>query len=92
MLFDFDFISLEECFFENTPDEQSPNQVKFYYEDWQKDFFRDNIRRQGTNIQSMGKFFSRIPIKKLQRFVAREGDILEDVMHSSPVNSHFSEE
>ena len=90
--FDFDFISLEECFFENTPDEQSPNQVKFYYEDWQKDFFRDNIRRQGTNIQSMGKFFSRIPIKKLQRFVAREGDILENVMHSSPVNSHFSEE
>jgi hypothetical protein len=90
--FDFDFISLEECFFENSPDEHSPTQVKFYYENWQKDFFRDNIQRQGTNIQSMGKFFSRIPIKKLQRFVAREGDILENIMHSSPVNSHFSEE
>ena len=39
----------------------------FYYEQWQKDFFTDQMKKHGTSPQGLGKLLSRIPIKKTQR-------------------------
>jgi two-component SAPR family response regulator len=70
--FDFDFITLESENFKDLPTEVLPSTIRFYYKKWQKDYFEDTIRRHGESIQSMGKIFSRIRIKSLQRVVARE--------------------
>ena len=70
--FSFNFIALELENFKNLPAEESPTTARFYYEQWQKDYFEDTIRRHGESIQSMGKIYSRIRIKSLQRVVARE--------------------
>ena len=70
--FDFDFITLESEHFKGLPTEVLPSTVRFYYKKWQKDYFEDTIQRHGESIQSMGKIFSRIRIKSLQRVVARE--------------------
>ena len=70
--FHFDFITLESEHFKNLPTEELPSTVRFYYKQWQKDYFEDTINRHGESIQSMGKIFSRIRIKSLQRVVARE--------------------
>ena len=70
--FDFDFINLEFEDFKILPTEVLPSTVRFYYKKWQKDYFEDTIQRHGESIQSMGKIFSRIRIKSLQRVVARE--------------------
>ena len=70
--FSFDFIALESENFKSLPVEESPAKARFYYEQWQKDYFEDTIRRHGKSIQSMGKIYSRIRIKSLQRVVASE--------------------
>ena len=70
--FSFDFIALELENFKNLPVEESPATARFYYEQWQKDYFEDTIQRHGESIQAMGKIYSRIRIKSLQRIVSRE--------------------
>ena len=70
--FIFDFVALESENFKSLPVEESPAKARFYYEQWQKDYFEDTIQRHGKSIQSMGKIYSRIRIKSLQRVVARE--------------------
>jgi len=70
--FNFDFVALESEHFKSLPDEECPAKVRFYYQQWQKDYFEDTVRRHGESIQAMGKIYSRIRIKSLQRVVARE--------------------
>jgi hypothetical protein len=70
--FSFDFVALESEYFKDPPTEESPTTLRFYCQQWQKDYFEDTIRRHGENIQAMGKIFSRIRVKSLQRVVARE--------------------
>ena len=70
--FSFDFIALELEHFKSLPVEESPGTVRFYYKQWQKDYFEDTISRHGESIQAMGKIYSRIRIKSLQRAVAKE--------------------
>ena len=70
--FNFDFVTLESEHFKSLPAEERPTKVRFYYQQWQKDYFEDTIQRHGESIQAMGKIFSRIRIKSLQRVVARE--------------------
>lgn len=73
--FDFDFVGMESEFFETLPVKRSPVKIKFSYEDNQKEFFVDNVQRQGESLQAMGKIFSRINIKKLQRKVYSESEM-----------------
>jgi hypothetical protein len=76
--FSFDFVTLESEGFDSLPAENFPTTVRFYYQQWQKDYFEDTVRRHGESIQAMGKIYSRIRIKSLQRAVAREnqwGDV-----------------
>ena len=70
--FNFDFVALESEHFKSLPAEECSTKVRFYYQQWQKDYFEDTIRRHGESIQAMGKIYSRIRIKSLQRVVARE--------------------
>ena len=70
--FSFDFVALESEHFKGPPSEECPTKVRFYYQQWQKDYFEDTIQRHGETIQAMGKIYSRIRIKSLQRVVARE--------------------
>ena len=70
--FNFDFIVLESEHFKDLPIEESPATLRFYFRQWQKDYFEDTTRRHGENIQAMGKIYSRIRIKSLQRMVAKE--------------------
>ena len=70
--FSFDFVALESENFKSLPAEECPAKVRFYYQQWQKDYFEDTIRRHGESIQAMGKIYSRTRIKSLQRVVARE--------------------
>jgi hypothetical protein len=70
--FNFDFVALESEHFKNPPAEECPVKVRFYYQQWQKDYFEDTIQRHGESIQAMGKIYSRIRIKSLQRVAARE--------------------
>lgn len=71
----FDFVTAEKEYFETLPQETCPCKIRFYYEDWQKEFFIDNVQRQGSSIQAMGKIFSRVPIKKFQRSVSKESEM-----------------
>lgn len=73
--FEFDFVALEAESFSTIPQRKSLCTINFFYEEWQKEFFVDNVKRQGDSIQALGKIFSRIPIKKLQRTVARESEM-----------------
>jgi len=68
----FDFVALESEHFKSLPSEECPTKVRFYYQQWQKDYFEDTIQRHGETIQAMGKIYSRIRIKSLQRAVAKE--------------------
>ena len=70
--FNFDFLVLESKHFKSPPAEECPVKVRFYYQQWQKDYFEDTIRRHGESIQAMGKIYSRIRIKSLQRVTALE--------------------
>ena len=70
--FNFDFVALESKHFKSPPTEECPVKVRFFYQQWQKDYFEDTIRRHGESIQAMGKIYSRIRIKSLQRVAARE--------------------
>lgn len=65
--FDFDFIALERANFTSIPTQKKPTDIVFYYEQWQKDFFTDQMKKHGTSPQGLGKLLSRIPIKKTQR-------------------------
>lgn len=65
--FDFDFIALERENFSRIPTQKKPTDIAFYYEQWQKDFFTDQMGKHGTSPQGFGKLLSRIPIKKTQR-------------------------
>jgi tRNA A37 methylthiotransferase MiaB len=65
--FDFDFITLEQENFTSIPTQKKPTDIVFYYEQWQKDFFTDQMKKHGTSPQGLGKLLSRIPIKKTQR-------------------------
>ncbi len=65
--FDFDFIALEKENFTRIPTQKKPTSIVFYYEQWQKDFFTDQMMKHGTSPQGLGKLLSRIPIKKTQR-------------------------
>ena len=73
--FDFDFVKMELDAFNTLPKEISPVKIRFLYEDEQKEFFIDNVRRQGDGLQAMGKIFSRINIKKLQRKAYSESEM-----------------
>jgi hypothetical protein len=70
--FNFDFVALEAEHFKSLPAKECPSKVRFYYQQWQKDYFEDTVQRHGKSIQAMGKIYSRIRIKSLQRVVARE--------------------
>ncbi len=65
--FQFDFVALETQRFGTLPECPRPTSVQFYYDDWQKEFFTDQIRRYGTDAQAWTKMFSRTPIKKMFR-------------------------
>ena len=65
--FSFDFVELEANFFHKLPTEESPTTIRFYYKQWQKDYFEDTFRRQGMTIQAMGKIYSRTRVKSFQR-------------------------
>ena len=73
--FDFDFAKMESDSFNTLPKEISSTKIRFLYEEEQKQFFIDNVQRQGDNIQAMGKIFSRINIKKLQRKTYSESEM-----------------
>ena len=72
--FSFDFVELESNFFKKLPTGESPTTIRFYYKQWQKDYFEDTFRRQGMTIQAMGKIYSRTRVKSFQRVVARESE------------------
>jgi hypothetical protein len=40
---------------------------QFYYDDWQKEFFGDQVRRYGRDAKGWSKMVSRTPIKKMFR-------------------------
>ncbi|MBL96639.1 MAG: hypothetical protein CMF52_02390 [Legionellales bacterium] len=84
--FNFDFISLESTFFESVPSDKEPTKICFFYQKWQKEFISDQLKRHGESIQSVGKIFSRVPIKKLQRVSAREGEVKYDGDHLTAEN------
>jgi radical SAM superfamily enzyme YgiQ (UPF0313 family) len=65
--FDFDIVALEERHFDHFPEHRQPTVVRFYYDDWQKEFFDDQLRRYGRDAQAWTKMFSRAPIKKMFR-------------------------
>jgi radical SAM superfamily enzyme YgiQ (UPF0313 family) len=65
--FQFDFVALEAQRFTNLPKEPKATTIEFYYDDWQKEFFADMIRRYGRDEQAWTKMFSRTPIKKMFR-------------------------
>ena len=73
--FDFDFAKMESDDFNTLPKEISSTKISFLHEEEQKQFFIDNVQRQGDNIQAMGKIFSRINIKKLQRKTYSESEM-----------------
>ena len=41
--------------------------MRFYYDDWQKEFFGDQVRRYGRDAKGWSKMVSRTPIKKMFR-------------------------
>jgi hypothetical protein len=85
--FDFDFIALEKENFSRMPTQKNPTDIAFYYEQWQKDFFSDQMEKHGTSPQGLGKLLSRIPIKKTQR-ATRYADsvVLENVSSHAPLS------
>lgn len=72
--FNFDFVALEAESFTNMPTLMKPTDICFYYEQWQKDFFSDQMARHGTSHQGLGKLLSRVPIKKTQRATSYADD------------------
>jgi hypothetical protein len=85
--FEFDFIALERENFTRVPTQKKPTDIAFYYEQWQKDFFADQMEKHGTSPQGLGKLLSRIPIKKTQR-ATRYADsvVLENVSSQTPLS------
>jgi hypothetical protein len=69
--FQFDFSALEGDQFGSLPEKATPTSVEFYYDDWQREFFADQIRRYGRDDQGWTKMFSRTPIKKMFRRARR---------------------
>jgi hypothetical protein len=63
----FDLVALEAERFTTMPQRQQPTAVRFYYDDWQKEFFGDQVRRYGSDARGWSKMVSRTPIKKLFR-------------------------
>lgn len=69
--FGFDFIELESQGFDRIPPERSSQWLRIGFETWQRDFIRHQLQLHGRSIQALGKMFSRVPIKKLQRVATR---------------------
>jgi hypothetical protein len=65
--FAFDLVALESQRFGTVPASPSPTSVRFYYDDWQKAFFADQLCRYGQDAQAWSKMLSRTPIKKMFR-------------------------
>ena len=65
--FAFDFVELEQHRFSKLPETSKPTAVEFYYDDWQKEFFTDQMRRYGHDAQAWTKMVSRTPIKRMFR-------------------------
>lgn len=85
--FNFDFIALEAENFASMPTQKTPTDIRFYYEQWQKDFFSDQMARHGTSLQGLGKLLSRVPIKKTQRATGYVADVsLTSVSSATPVS------
>lgn len=78
MIFDFDFVALEERHFSFLPGCWQPTTVEFFYDSWQVEFFADQIRRYGLDAQGWTKMFSRTPIRKMFRR-ARYAPVLEQL-------------
>lgn len=76
--FRFDFVALDARKFDELPNGLAETDVRFYYEQWQKDFFCDQMDRHGTSMQGLGKLMSRVPIKKTQRAVCYASDVPHD--------------
>lgn len=89
--FDFDFIELEVEKFASMPQRKKSTKVRFYYEQWQKDFFSDQMIKHGTSIQGLGKLLSRVAIKKTQRATAYADDstLVGDPIMSLPTESQL---
>ena len=81
--FKFDFVALDSRNFDVLPSELVQTEVRFYYEQWQKVFFSDQMARHGTSVQGLGKLMSRVPIKKSQRAVCYAAD-LQRGSHAAP--------
>jgi len=67
--FGFDFVAYEGDGFSNIEIKIKPVNIRFYYADWQKSFFSNQMSLHGTSQQGLGKLLSRVPIKKTHRAV-----------------------
>ncbi|MFN3075332.1 MAG: B12-binding domain-containing radical SAM protein [Alphaproteobacteria bacterium] len=69
--FDYDFVALEEGHFQDQPAARNQGSIRFYFTPWQQEYFADQLAFHGKTVQGLGKMYSRIAIKKLQRSVER---------------------
>ncbi len=65
--FDFDFSEQEARDFAQLPVRRRRVRLRIAFEDWQREFIGHQLRVHGRSVQALGKMFSRVPIKKLQR-------------------------
>ncbi len=72
--FGFDFVGMEADHFAKIPSNRSHCSLRFFFSRWKKDLIADQLHRHGKTPQALGKMFSRIPIKRLQRTAVRSGD------------------
>jgi hypothetical protein len=70
--FRFDVVALESQRFEVLPQGPARTLARFYYDDWQKEFFSDQVRRYGRDARGWSKMVARTPIRKLFRRVEYE--------------------
>ena len=77
-IFHYNFVRMEDNLFTDINiDQLEETRIVFYYEEWQKKFFSDQMKIHGTSIQGLGKLLSRVPIKKTQRKVSSNHDNAE---------------
>ena len=65
--FAFDLVALEAAHFTRLPDRRERTVVRFRYDDWQREFFGDQVRRYGRDARGFSKMVARTPIRKLFR-------------------------
>lgn len=65
--FGFDFVALDQEGYLSLPQEISETRIRIAFDKPRRELLEDQFKRQGMSLQSLGKIFSRIPIKRTQR-------------------------